>query len=63
MRDKAVLTAAAERDLEQICDYLAEFDTRASADCVLDRLLAAVDSIARFPERSTSAEIVGLEQP
>jgi toxin ParE1/3/4 len=45
------LTAGAERDLEAIYDYIVEFDTRAGADHVLDKLLKAAESLAGFPER------------
>jgi toxin ParE1/3/4 len=51
MRHEVLLTAVAERDLEEIYNYIAEFDTPASADYVAERLLAAVESITRFPER------------
>lgn len=47
------LTAGAERDLESIYDYIAESDTRASADHVLDRLLKTAEGLATFPERGT----------
>ena len=39
---EVVLTAGAEQDLESIYDYIAEFDCKANADYVLDRLLAIV---------------------
>ncbi len=48
---EVLLSASAERDLEELYDYIAEFDSPASADAVIERLLAAVDSVARFPER------------
>ena len=48
---EVLLTQGAEQDLESIYDYIAAFDSRASADHVLDRLLDAVDSLATFPER------------
>jgi toxin ParE1/3/4 len=47
------MTAGAERDLESIYDYIAEADTRASADHVLDRLLKTAEGLATFPERGT----------
>lgn len=46
-----VLTKAAEQDLEDIYDYIAQFDCVASANHVLDQLLELVDSLAHFPER------------
>jgi toxin ParE1/3/4 len=51
MRREVLLSAAAERDLEELYDYIAEFDSPASADAVVERLLAAADSVSRFPER------------
>lgn len=51
IRYEVLLTAGAERDLESIYDYIAAFDTPASADYVLDRLIKVVESLARFPER------------
>jgi toxin ParE1/3/4 len=51
MRHQIRLSAGAERDLESIYDHIAEFDSRASADHVLDRLLKAADTLATFPER------------
>ena len=48
---QALLTAGAERDLESIYDHIAEFDSRASANHVLDKLLKTADGIATFPER------------
>lgn len=46
-----LLTQGAEQDLESIYDYIAEFDCKANADHVLDRLLGAVKNLAAFPER------------
>jgi toxin ParE1/3/4 len=51
MRYKVLLTAGAERDMESIYDYIAEFDSRASADHVLDKLLKAAEGLATVPER------------
>ena len=48
---EVLLTAGAEQDLESIYDYIAEFDCKAHADHVLDRLLQVVESLASFPER------------
>ncbi|OYW39687.1 MAG: plasmid stabilization protein [Hydrogenophilales bacterium 12-61-10] len=53
MQFEVHLTAGAERDLESIYDYIAEFDSRASADHVLDRLLKAAEGLVSFPERGT----------
>lgn len=48
---EVLLTGGAEHDLESIYDYIAEFDCKANADYVLDRLLQVVESLASFPER------------
>ncbi|MGC9237603.1 MAG: type II toxin-antitoxin system RelE/ParE family toxin [Thiomonas sp.] len=48
---EVLLTAGAEQDLESIYDHIAEFDRKANADYVLDRLLEVVESLATFPER------------
>ncbi len=48
-----LITEGAERDLEAIYDYIAEFDSPASADFVLDQLMKSVDNLARFPERGS----------
>ena len=56
-----VLTKAAEQDLEDIYDYIAEFDCVASANHVLDQLLELVDSLAHFPQRGNyPKELVAL---
>jgi toxin ParE1/3/4 len=48
-----LLTASAERDLAEIVDYIAQFDSPANANRVLDRLLEAAESLATFPERGS----------
>lgn len=53
MRHEVLLTAGAERDLEDIYDYIAETDSPDKADHVLDRLLEAAESLAAFPERGS----------
>jgi toxin ParE1/3/4 len=53
MRYDVLLTAGAERDLEEIHDYIAEFDSPGKADYVLDRLLAVADGLAAFPGRGS----------
>jgi toxin ParE1/3/4 len=52
-RYEVLLTRAAELDLESIHDYIAEFDSPASADHVLDRLTEVVRTLAQFPERGS----------
>ncbi|MEO7560174.1 MAG: type II toxin-antitoxin system RelE/ParE family toxin [Nitrosospira sp.] len=53
MRYEVLLTEGAEHDLEAIHDYVAEFDSPASAGYVLDRLLKTVETLAAFPERGS----------
>lgn len=56
-----LLTDGAEQDLESIYDYIAEFDCRANADHVLDRLLEVVESLSTFPERGAyPKELIAL---
>lgn len=45
-RHDVVLTAGAERDLEEIYDDIAEFDSAVRADHVLKRLLDAAQSLS-----------------
>jgi toxin ParE1/3/4 len=56
MRYELLLTAGARRDLEEIYDYLAEFDSQASADYVLDQLMDVAESLATSPERGVYAK-------
>jgi len=51
MRYEVRLTAGAERDMESIYDYIAEFDSSASANHVLDKLLKTSEILATLPER------------
>lgn len=50
---EVLITEGAERDLETLFDYIAEHDSRANAESVLDELMAAVDSLRSYPERGT----------
>ena len=50
---EVVLTHGAERDLEAIHDYIAQFDCVESAAHVLDRLMAVVAELRMFPERGS----------
>lgn len=52
-RHEVLLTRGAEQDLESIHDYIAESDSVASANHVLDRLMQAVEGLAQFPERGS----------
>jgi toxin ParE1/3/4 len=47
------LTKDAERDLEEIYCYIAEHDSRASADHVLERLVHATDALRTSPKRGS----------
>lgn len=51
MSFKVLLTHGAERDLEEIFDYIAENDTQGNADHVLDNLMEVAETLAAFPER------------
>jgi toxin ParE1/3/4 len=51
MRFKVLLTEDAERDLEDIYAYIAEYDCQRNADYVLNRLVEVTDSLATAPER------------
>jgi len=53
MRHAVLLTAGAEQDLEEIYDYIVEFDSQTSADHVLNRLMEVAENLATLPERGT----------
>ena len=56
-----LLTRGAEQDLESTHDHIAEFDSPANADHVLDQLVDVVQGLAQFPERgSCPKELVEL---
>lgn len=58
---EVLLTEGAEQDLESIYDYIAESDSTANADYVLDRLLKVAASLAAFPQRgSYPKELIAL---
>jgi toxin ParE1/3/4 len=60
-RHEVLLTRGAEQDLESIHDYIAEFDSLANADHVLDGLMEVAQGLAQFPERgSYPKELVAL---
>lgn len=48
---QVLLTQGAEQDLEALYDYIAELDSLAYANSVLDRLGRVVSDLALFPER------------
>ncbi len=51
MTHDVLLTEGAEHDLEEIHDYIVASDSKASANHVLDRLLAAIETLVQFPDR------------
>jgi len=48
---EVLLTEGAQKDLESLYDYIAEYDSPANANHVLDQLLKVADSLGQFPER------------
>ena len=50
MRYQVLLTEDAQRDLEELHDYITESDTPANADYVLNHVLEVAESLAAFPE-------------
>ena len=48
-----VLTLGAEQDLESIHDYIAEYDSPARAEYVLDQLADVMQGLAHMPERGS----------
>ena len=53
MAYEVLLTDGAERDLEDIYDYISEFDCQANAIRVLDRLAAIIESLSELPQRGS----------
>lgn len=53
MRFEVLLTEDAARDIEEIHDYINEYDVPAKAVHVLERLGAAIESLAANPGRGT----------
>ena len=53
MRFDVLLTEHAERDLEELYDYIAEHDSPGNAVRVLDRIEKALQSLSTFPERGS----------
>ena len=51
MRHEVLITQGAERDLEEIYDHIAEFDSPEKAEYVLSRLLEVAERLATFPDR------------
>lgn len=50
---RVLFTEDAERDLDDLYDYIARHDSPKSTDRVLDRLLEATQALATFPERGS----------
>ena len=50
---QVLLTRGAEDDLESIYDYIAQFDSVANADYVLDQVMEIAESLARMPDRGS----------
>ncbi|MBA2674183.1 type II toxin-antitoxin system RelE/ParE family toxin [Ramlibacter sp.] len=48
---EVVLTEDAAQDLQELYDYIAEHDAPAKADHVLERIEAALEGLARMPQR------------
>ena len=53
MRFDVLLTEGAERDLEELYDYIAAHDTPGNAARVLDRIENTLQSLSTFPERGS----------
>ncbi len=51
MSHEVLIAEGAERDLEEIYDHIAEFDSPEKADYVLSRLLEVAGRLAAFPDR------------
>jgi len=61
MRFEVLLTEDASSDLEELYDYIAEHDTPAKADYVLDRIEKVMETLATFPDRgSCPKELLAL---
>ncbi len=58
MRYEVLITQGAERDLEEIYDHIAEFDTPEKADYVLNRLLEVAERLATFPDRGPHPKVL-----
>ena len=56
MRYKVLITPAAERDLEEITDHIAEHDSPLKAEQVLNRLVEVIDGLSNSPERGSFAK-------
>jgi toxin ParE1/3/4 len=52
-RFEVVLTQDAERDLDDLLNYIATYDSPENADRVLDRLLEVAEGLSTNPERGS----------
>lgn len=62
---QVLLTEDAERDLNDLYDYIARHDSPQSADRVLERLLEATQELATFPERGSQPKelrAIGIQE-
>lgn len=50
---QVLITRGAERDLEGIHDYIADFDCSENADYVLDQLLQTIAELRQQPQRGS----------
>jgi toxin ParE1/3/4 len=50
-RYEVLLTEDAQRDIEELHGFIAETDSLAAADHLLDRLVQLAENLASFPER------------
>ena len=53
MRFEVLLTSDAERDLEELYEYIATHDSAGNADRVLDRIEKVLESLCTLPERGS----------
>jgi toxin ParE1/3/4 len=61
MRYQVLVTEDARRDIEELHNHIARFDSLAKADHVLDRLVEVAESLTTSPERgSFPNELLGL---
>ena len=62
---QVLLTDDAERDLDDLYNYIARHDSLQSADRVLERLLEAAQQLATFPERGSQPKelrAIGIQE-
>jgi toxin ParE1/3/4 len=47
------LAKVAKKDLQEIHDYVAEFDSEANAERLTDKIIASIETLSNFPERGS----------